>query len=86
MDPSSALCSRSTRRIFAPKASGKHPALFKELEELKSYRFSLYISNDEELGPEEIWRGYRPRANDENVVKDLKEGYGFACPEAWHYR
>ena len=45
-----------------PKASGKHPALFKELEELK-----------------EIWRGYRPRANDENVVKDLKEGYGFAA-------
>ncbi|MFO8163105.1 MAG: hypothetical protein R6T98_01065, partial [Desulfatiglandales bacterium] len=27
--------------------------------------------------PEEIWRNYRPRANDENVIKDLKEGYGF---------
>ncbi len=62
-----------------PKASGKHPALFKELEELKSYRFSLYITNDEESSPEEIWRAYRPRANDENRVKDLKEGYGFAA-------
>lgn len=62
-----------------PKASGKHPTLFKELEELKSYRYSLYITNDEELCPEETWRAYRPRANDENVVKDLKEGYGFAA-------
>jgi len=62
-----------------PQAGGKHPTLFKELEELKSYRFSLYITNDEEACPEEIWRAYRPRANDENVVKDLKEGYGFAA-------
>lgn len=61
-----------------PQASGKHPSLFKDLEELKSYRFSLYITNDEARSPEEIWRAYRPRANDENVVKDLKEGYGFA--------
>ncbi len=62
-----------------PQASGKQPALFKELEELKSYRYSLYITNDAELCPEEVWRVYRSRANDENVVKDLKEGYGFAA-------
>lgn len=36
------------------------------------------ITNDEETNPEEIWREYRPRANDENVIKDLKEGYGLA--------
>ncbi len=35
------------------------------------------ITNDCKSTPEEIWRQYRPRANDENVVKDLKEGYGF---------
>jgi len=26
---------------------------------------------------EEIWRHCRPRFNDENVIKDLKDGYGF---------
>ena len=35
------------------------------------------ITNDSTATPEEIWRHYRPRANDENVVKDLKEGYSF---------
>jgi hypothetical protein len=29
-----------------PKAIGKQPALFKEFDELKSYRFSLYIINE----------------------------------------
>ena len=35
------------------------------------------ITDDSMLTPEEIWKHYRPRANDENVIKDLKEGYGF---------
>lgn len=35
------------------------------------------ITNDLLSPPEEIWRSYRPRANDENVIKDLKEGYSF---------
>ena len=30
-----------------------------------------------EATPEEICKHYCPRANDENVVKDLKESYGF---------
>ncbi len=62
-----------------PQASGKQPSLFKELEELKNYRFSLLTYNESQLSPEQVWREYRPRANDENVVKDLKEGYGFAA-------
>jgi hypothetical protein len=62
-----------------PKASGKQPSLFKELEPLKNYRFSLLTCNERPLSSEEVWREYRPRANDENVVKDLKEGYGFAA-------
>ena len=37
------------------------------------------ITNDTELSPEDIWREYRPRAKDENVIKDLKEGYGFGA-------
>jgi hypothetical protein len=58
-----------------PQATGKQPSLFKELDEWKSYRFSLMITDDEQSTPEQIWREYRPRAQDENVIKDLKEGY-----------
>ncbi len=60
-----------------PKASGKQPSLFKDLIDWSQYRISVMITNDTEATAEEIWRHYRPRANDENVVKDLKEGYGF---------
>jgi len=61
-----------------PKATGKQPMLFRELEEHKEYRYSVLVTNESELPPEEIWRTYRPRANDENCIKELKEGYG------WH--
>jgi len=60
-----------------PKALGKQPSLFKDLEDWSTYRISVMITNDYKSTPEGIWRQYRPRANDENVVKDLKEGYGF---------
>ena len=60
-----------------PKALGKQPLLFKELEDWSTYRISVMITNDSHSTPQEIWRRYRPRANDENVIKDLKEGYGF---------
>lgn len=61
-----------------PKASGKQPMLFRELEEHRDYRYSVLVTNDTTLKPEEIWRTYRPRANEENCIKELKEGYG------WH--
>jgi len=61
-----------------PKASGKQPMLFRELEEHCDYRYSVLVTNDTALAPEEIWRTYRPRANEENAIKELKEGYG------WH--
>ena len=38
-----------------------------------------FITNDKELFPNDVWREYRPRANDENVLKELKEGYGIAA-------
>ncbi len=60
-----------------PKALGKQPSLFEDLVDWSQYRISVMITNDSKSKPEEIWRHYRPRANDENVVKDLKEGYGF---------
>ena len=60
-----------------PKAIGKQPSLFHDLENWNQYRFSVMMTNDLDSKPEKIWREYRPRANDENVIKDLKEGYGF---------
>jgi hypothetical protein len=48
------------------------------LEEHRQYRYSVLVTNDTELLPEEIWCTYRPRANEENCIKELKEGYG------WH--
>jgi len=62
-----------------PEAPGKHGRqmmLFEEYEELGYYRYSVLISNEKELPAVEVWREYRPRANDENVLKDLKEGLG----------
>jgi len=62
-----------------PKAPGKQLVLFQELEGVAEYRFSLMVTNDTDLSPEEVWRTYRPRANVENVLKDLIEGYGAAA-------
>ncbi len=61
-----------------PKAGGKQPLLFRELEEHRDYRYSVLVTNDTTLTAAEIWRTYRPRANEENCIKELKEGYG------WH--
>lgn len=62
-----------------PKAPGKQLSLFKDMEQWKEDRFSAYITNDRSTVAEEIWRQYRPRATEENVIKDLKEGYGLAA-------
>ena len=60
-----------------PQATGKQPMLFKDLEEHQNYRYSALVTNEEDLAPEEVWRAYRPRANEENAIKELKEGYGW---------
>ncbi len=61
-----------------PNATGKQPLLFKEMEEHREYRYIVLVSNNRDLPPEDIWRTYRPRAGEENVIKELKTGYG------WH--
>lgn len=64
-------------RPDAPGKAGKQMSLFEEYEHLDGYRYSVMMTNDDALAPVEVWRNYRPRANDENVFKDLKEGLGF---------
>jgi hypothetical protein len=39
----------------------------------------LLTTNEYQLLAEQVCREYRPHAHDENVVKDLKAGYGFAA-------
>jgi len=60
-----------------PKAAGKQPYLFKEMEEYENFRFTVLVTNDREVSGEEIWALYRPRANVENRIKDLKIDYGW---------
>lgn len=69
----------SETRPDAPGKAGKQMSLFEEYEQLDGYRYSVMMSNDETLAPVDVWRNYRPRANDENVFKDLKEGLGFGA-------
>jgi hypothetical protein len=59
-----------------PKAGGKQPFLFREMEEWRDYRMGLLTTSERLPPPEEIWRSYRPRANVENGIKELKHGYG----------
>lgn len=76
---------RHRRMIFVrqhvptrPKATGKQPTLFADLEEHRDYRYGAMVTNDENLSALETWRTYRPRAKIENIIQELKEGYG------WH--
>ena len=66
-------------RPQATGKSGEQMTLFEEYEELGHYRFSVLITSETDLSPVKVWRAYRSRANDENVIKDLKEGLGFGA-------
>ena len=58
-------------------AIGRQPDLFKEYEETKDYRYNFLISNANDLSPVDAWREIRPRSKDENVIKELKNDYGW---------
>lgn len=58
------------------KATGKQLSLFEELDPKHEYRYGLFATNDESLSAVEVWREYRPRASDENVIKTLKHDWG----------
>lgn len=62
-----------------PKAAGKQPSLFRDEGPWSAYRIALLVTDEEDLSPANVWRAYRLRADAENVIKDLKEGYGMAA-------
>lgn len=54
------------------KAMGKTLSLFKT--ETRRFRYSVWLTNSN-ASPYEVWKEARPRANDENTVKELKESF-----------
>jgi hypothetical protein len=62
-----------------PKAAGKQLSLFKDEDYGKEYRHSLYLTNNNTATPYDIWCYYRPRANVENIIENLKDGFGLSA-------
>ena len=56
------------------KAMGKTLPLFKGEFETEGYRYSVWVTNST-ASPKEVWDRCRPRANDENTLKELKEDF-----------
>jgi len=54
------------------KAMGKTLNLFPV--ETEKYRYSVWLTNSD-ASPYEVWKEARPRSNDENTIKELKESF-----------
>lgn len=57
-----------------PHAMGKELSLFGDEFDAGNYRYSVWITNSEEPAYD-VWKHCRPRANDENTIKELKEDF-----------
>lgn len=55
-------------------AMGKELSLFGDDFDIGNYRYSVWITNSKETAYE-VWKQCRPRANDENTIKELKEDF-----------
>ena len=60
--------------IRRTKAMGKTLPLFAHEVDVRDYRFSAWITSSQEP-PYEVWTRCKPRANDENTIKELKEDF-----------
>jgi hypothetical protein len=58
-------------------ARGRQPSLFADMEEQRGYVYSVLVTSDTTTPCVELWRAYRPRANEENQIKELKNSYGW---------
>lgn len=66
-----AVRQNSTRR---KKAMGKTLPLFAHEIEIRDYRYSAWVTNSYEP-PYDVWTMCKPRSNDENTIKELKEDF-----------
>ena len=62
-----------------PKATGKNMSLFNETYDGSRYRHSLMVTNNETESAYAVWNYYKPRANDENVIENMKDGFGLSA-------
>jgi hypothetical protein len=62
--------------IRRKKAMGKSLPLIANEVDIKDYRYSAWITTSTEP-PYEVWTLCKPRANDENTIKELKEDFAF---------
>ena len=60
--------------IRRKRAMGKTLPLFANEIDVRDYRYSAWITNSNEA-PYEVWTLCKPRANDENTIKELKEDF-----------
>jgi len=60
--------------IRRKKAMGKTLPLFAHEIEIRDYRYSAWITNSHEPAYD-VWTMCKPRANDENTIKELKEDF-----------
>lgn len=58
-----------------PKAAGRMLSLFPEDEIHRNYRYSAYVTNQEQSATD-VWRTYRNRGDAENRIKELKADFG----------
>jgi len=65
--------------------AGRQLSLYKEDAEWRPYRLGAYVTSSPKT-PEQIWRTYRLRAADENVVKESKQDFGLEgfCLETFY--
>lgn len=57
-----------------PQAMGKELSLFSDDIDMNEYRYSVWITNSQDTAYE-VWQQCKPRANDENAIKELKEDF-----------
>ena len=74
---------RDTTKIDAKH--GKQLSLFANDVSMRDYKYSIYITNLDD-SPEKVWKQYRLRANDENIIKETKYDFaleGFSKDNFW---
>lgn len=66
------------------QAMGKELSLFGDDFDMRDYRFSVWITNSKDTAYE-VWKQCRPRANDENTIKELKEDFALGGFSMKHF-
>lgn len=66
---------RQKEGVGANPPAGRQLSLYKEDAAWRSYRLGAYVTSSQKT-PEQIWRTYRLRAADENIVKESKQDFG----------